>query len=277
VTAAAELGFRSELSFHRAQGEVLDLRASHGCRVIRTPRNPTFFWGNYLLFDHAPRAGDAARWNALFDTLIARPQPESTHRAFGWIEDAPGEVDAFLADGCERNDAVVMQATAVAPSQPAFAVDVRALDAPAAWNALVDLLTVTRAPAHDAASYRPFAERRVHAWRALIEAGQGAWFGAFDGATLAAALGIFVEVAPQGGERLARYQSVATAPAFRRRGLCRALLAHAAAHARERLGADRLIIVAMAGELPERLYASAGFAAAGLQRGLERMPLQRAR
>jgi ribosomal protein S18 acetylase RimI-like enzyme len=270
--AGAELGFRSELIFHRAQGEVLDLRAPHGCTLIRTPGNPTFFWGNYLLFDRAPRAGDHARWSALFEMLIARPQPHSTHRTFGWLEDAPGEVEDFLADGFERNDAVVMQATALAPSTPAMAVDLRALASVAEWQQLADLLTATRAPAHETAAYRPFVERRIAQWGALVAAGQGAWFGAFDGAVLAAALGIFVEAAPQDGERLARYQSVATAPAYRRRGLCRALLAHAGHHARERLGADRLIIVAMANELPQRIYAGAGFTAAGLQRGLERRP-----
>jgi ribosomal protein S18 acetylase RimI-like enzyme len=272
VAAAAELGFRSELIFHRAQGEVLDLRAAHGCRLIRTPTNPTFFWGNYLLFDHAPRDGDHAHWSALFDALIARPQPASTHRAFGWIEDAPGAVDDFLADGYARTDAVVMQATALTAPAPRIAVELRALATGAEWASLVELLTETRAPAHEAAAYRPFAVRRVAQWRALVNAGQGAWFGAFDGATLAATLGIFVEAVPENGERLARYQSVATAPAYRRRGLCRTLMAHAARHARERLRADRLLIVAMADELPQRIYAGAGFVVAGLQRGLERLP-----
>jgi ribosomal protein S18 acetylase RimI-like enzyme len=272
MRSASELAFRTELIFHRANGEVIDLRAEHGCRLIRTPTNPTFFWGNYLLFDEAPRAADHVRWSRLFDALIAGPQPESTHRAFGWIEDALGAVDGFLVDGYARNDAVVMQATALAPAPARIAVALRALAREVEWARLVELLTDTRAAVHEAAAYRPFAARRVAQWRALIDAGQGAWFGAFDGATLAAALGIFVEAAPLDGERLARYQSVATAPAYRRRGLCRALLAHAARHARERLGADRLLIVAMADELPQRIYAGAGFAVAGLQRGLERLP-----
>ncbi|MBS1135244.1 MAG: hypothetical protein H6R02_2385, partial [Burkholderiaceae bacterium] len=77
---------------------------------------------------------------------------------------------------------------------------------------------------------------------------------------------------PEDGERLARYQSVMTDAAYRRRGLCRALVATAARHAREELRADRLIIAAAAGEMPEQLYASLGFAAAGLQRGVQRMP-----
>jgi hypothetical protein len=39
---------------------------------------------------------------------------------------------------------------------------------------------------------------------------------------------------------------------------------------RETLAADRFIIVAAAGEMPEQLYASVGFVAAGRQRGVQR-------
>jgi ribosomal protein S18 acetylase RimI-like enzyme len=134
----------------------------------------------------------------------------------------------------------------------------------------------TRAAAHESTTYRPFAAQRVADWRALAARGQGGWFGAWvespAAPALAAALGIFVEREPADGERLARYQSVATAAAYRRRGLCRALLVHAGHHARTALAADRLVIVAMADELPQRIYESAGFRAAGLQRGLERRP-----
>jgi hypothetical protein len=122
MTAGAELGFRSELIFHRADGAVEDQRAAHDCRVIRTRSNPSFFWGNYLLFDRAPRTGDRPRWEELFQQLIAREQPESTHRAFGWIEDTPGEIDEFLAAGYRCNDTVVMQTVQI-PSAPRPSID----------------------------------------------------------------------------------------------------------------------------------------------------------
>jgi GNAT superfamily N-acetyltransferase len=277
MTSAAALGFRSELIFHCASGELIDLRAAHGCRLIRTPANPTYWWGNYLLFEHAPRAGDHARWSQLFEQLIAVPQPGSTHRAFGWLEDDAGDATDFLADGYELNDAVVMQARTVPPvARPVLAATLRLLAAQREWDELIELRVATREPHHGEDAYRELARRKVAAWRSLASAGQGAWFGAFvdvdGGARLAAALGIYVEREPVDGERLARYQSVMTHPSYRRLGLCRALLALAGQHARERLGADRLIIVAMAGEMPERLYAGAGFSPLGLQRGLERRP-----
>jgi ribosomal protein S18 acetylase RimI-like enzyme len=282
MTSAAELGFRSELMFHRADGEVLDCRVEHGCRVIRTPSNPTFFWGNFLLFDRAPVAGDAQAWPALFERLISAIQPESTHRAFGWIADEEGDRQAFLRDGYTVNDAVVMQATSPPrASGPAMAARLRpfALHGSAAerdWARLVALNVANREPAHEEDAYCTFTRRRVAAWRALATAGRGNWFGAFvDGgqgeSRLVSALGIFVEDRPEGAERLARYQSVVTDAAFRRRGLCRALMGLAARYACAERGADRLIVVAAAGEMPERLYASLGFETAGLQRGVQRM------
>jgi hypothetical protein len=282
MASAAALGFRSELIFHRADGEVIDCRAEHGCRVIRTTSNPTYYWGNYLLFERAPGPDDARRWPALFGQLIAAIQPRSTHRAFGWMEDAPGDVGAFLADGYSQNNAVVMQSIDV-PVVPAPTIDARlrpfALDGTEAdieWSALVELSVATRDPDYGEEGYRLFARQRVERWRALARAGRGNWFGAFldqsgPAPRLAAALGIYAEVEREGGERLARYQSVMTEGGYRRRGLCRALIALAARHAKEDLQADRLIIAAANGEMPEQLYASVGFVAAGLQRGVQRM------
>ena len=58
------LGRRTDLAFSRFAGEVQD----HGdFLVLRTPSNPTYHWGNYLLFRSAPRSGDYQRWTALFE------------------------------------------------------------------------------------------------------------------------------------------------------------------------------------------------------------------
>lgn len=273
----AQLGFRSELIFHRFDGEVLDLRATAGVQVIRTPTNPTFFWGNFLLFDRAPVAADAERWPQLFAQLIEVHQPQSTHRAFGWLQDAPGEIAAFVAAGFTRDDTTVLQATQIAPAPPPrVAAQLRPFADDADWAQQLAADVATRDPVHTEAAYREFCARRNARWCAMIAAGCGQWFGAFvaDGSAqrLAASLGVFVEPQPVDGERLARFQWVSTQPRYQRQGLCRALLAHAAQYARDVLQADRLVIVAAADAMPERLYRAVGFAAAGHQRGLQRVP-----
>jgi hypothetical protein len=78
------LGWRTDLIFPRFDAQVIT-RDDH--LLVRTPHNPTFYWGNFLLYDHAPRESDAASWLASFDAEISRPQPQSRHIAFG--VDAP--------------------------------------------------------------------------------------------------------------------------------------------------------------------------------------------
>ena len=54
-----------------------------GYLLIRSPGNPTFYWGNLLLFDEAPRSGDGPRWEELFEREFTNA-PRVEHRSFGW-------------------------------------------------------------------------------------------------------------------------------------------------------------------------------------------------
>src|SRR3990172_2123003 len=74
------LAWRTDLIFPRFDCEILD-RGRY--LVIRTPSNPTFYWGNFLLFDRPPAPGDDERWPRLFAEEIGAP-PRVRHQAFGW-------------------------------------------------------------------------------------------------------------------------------------------------------------------------------------------------
>ena len=103
VDGALSLGWRTDLIFARFDGQVTDC----GKHVrVRTPANPTFWWGNFLLFRHAPGAGDLERWMAMFDEEIASRQPESRHRAFGIdVRERLVLRPEFAAAGFTRNEA----------------------------------------------------------------------------------------------------------------------------------------------------------------------------
>jgi hypothetical protein len=60
--------------------------------AIHSPGNPTFWWGNFLLFDDAPGPGDRERWEQLFAAEFAG-RPEVTHRTFAWdrVDGAVGD------------------------------------------------------------------------------------------------------------------------------------------------------------------------------------------
>jgi GNAT superfamily N-acetyltransferase len=123
------------------------------------------------------------------------------------------------------------------------------------WSKVADLkVAIGLEEGYQTQGYAAFIRGRCDGWRKAIAAGEGAWFGAFDGETLAADLGIFTD------GRIARFQSVETAAAYRRRGLCSALVVHALDWLQQRAPHARPVIVAEAEGDAGRLYRRIGFA-----------------
>ncbi len=71
-----------------------------GYLVVRSPTNPAFWFGNFLLFDDAPRPGDGERWERLFEREFA-DEPRVRHRTLRW--DRPdGETGATTEEFTAR-------------------------------------------------------------------------------------------------------------------------------------------------------------------------------
>ena len=249
-----------------------------GYVVVRSPSNPTHYWGNLLLFDELPRPGDGERWEALFEQELG-DVPAIRHRTFAW-DVVDGDVGAaqeeFVARGydIEVSVGLVAEAGEVRPHPRANPeVEVRPLDAaPGAdeelWDAVVDLQVESRDREHSEASYRAFARGRSDARRELFRRGRGTWYVALDPDTgaVAGSLGIVVT----GGR--GRFQAVDTAEAFRRRGICSRLVVDAAAHAVRAFGAERFVMVADPDYHAIGLYESLGFRRAERVAGVCRWP-----
>ncbi|MGI9024090.1 MAG: GNAT family N-acetyltransferase [Burkholderiaceae bacterium] len=264
---------RSELIFLLRSGSATRL---DDCLIIRTPDNPTYWWGNTLFFDRAPIPGDFPRWRHLFEAQIRAAQPASLHTTFGWTGRETGYIEPFIEAGFEFFETLEMIAERSSPIEaphPYPGARIAALGA-ADWIALKDLLVETRDPAHSCESYSVFVQRRIDAWRVLSDLGQGAWFGAWlsaDGVwRLVSALGVFVEASPGvDGRRIGRFQNVVTHPSARRQGLAGTLVATAAHYAFAALAADTLLILADEHDVARRIYAATGFRTRGKQCGLE--------
>ena len=71
------LGYRTDLALLQLDGSVVEDRGTH--LVVRTPANPTFHWGNYLLLPRPPEPGRADHWVEAFE----RELPDARHRTFG--------------------------------------------------------------------------------------------------------------------------------------------------------------------------------------------------
>jgi ribosomal protein S18 acetylase RimI-like enzyme len=259
------LGYRTDLIFPAFDGEILD-RGDY--LVIRSPTNPTFYWGNFLLFSHSPMKGDYEKWRALFVREIGAP-PDIEHLAFGWDspEGEEGVVQPFLQAGFRPNRGVVMTSSGLQlPARPSELVAIRALKTRSDWDKAVDNQVHCRDPEFGEADYRVFRNRQMDRYRKMVEAGLGDWFGAFVDNQLVADLGIFHN------EGFGRFQSVETHPDFRRRGIAGTLLARAGCHAMAEHELHTLVIVAEPSSSPARLYKSLGFHSVENQVGVSWWP-----
>jgi ribosomal protein S18 acetylase RimI-like enzyme len=263
VTTLRSLGYRTDLMFPLYDGEVID-RGEY--IVVRTPSNPTYYWGNFLLFRLPPEGGAVVRWRRLFAEEIGARFP-SHHETFGWDnpEGERGHIDGFVKEGFELVASRVLTAQSVVPP-PRVAADlvIRPMESEADWNEAIDFGTLTRPEGHADAGYREFRQRQMRRYRAMQADGLGYWFGAFRSGKLLADVGLFRS------DDLARYQSVVTHPEHRRQGVAGTLVFQASVLFLEQHPGVTLVIVAEDGSGAERLYRSIGFQPREYQLGLER-------
>jgi len=105
------LGFRTDLFLVGLWGEVIE---RDRYVVVRTPDNPDFRWGNFLLYREAPDARAAAEngdgsWRADH----ARELPHARATLFAWDspDGARGAADAFVEQGFEIDEGSILTAT----------------------------------------------------------------------------------------------------------------------------------------------------------------------
>jgi ribosomal protein S18 acetylase RimI-like enzyme len=234
---------------------------SDGFLVVRSPASPTYYWGNFLLFDREPQPGDGLRWEALFDEVFG-DDPRVRHKTFAWDRGdgvAGAAREEFGARGYDVDETVGLVCDLPGPHpRENREVAVRTLD-PAGddelWDAVVELNVATRDEGHAEDAYRAFARDWLETRRALFRAGRGDWYVAVDpeAGALAGSCGIVVT------ERRGRFQMVVTAAEHRRRGVCSRLVVEASRRAAAEHVAERFVIVADAGHHALGLYESLGF------------------
>jgi GNAT superfamily N-acetyltransferase len=251
------LGFRTDLELRALEGATIDDRGDY--LVIRSPDNPDFWWGNFVLLRDPPKTGGT--WLARF----AAEFPAARHIAIGVDTTAEALVVVpveFMAAGLEPQRATVLTASDIRPP-PHLNTDaeIRLLDSDADWQQSVGLAV----RCFDGGEPGDYLERRAVARRRLTRAGAGAWFGAFDGGRLIAQLGLF-----DVGDGYARYQHVETDPAARRQGLAGTLVWYAGRYGREVLGARTLVIVADPADVAIRVYRACGLTDRESQLSFER-------
>jgi ribosomal protein S18 acetylase RimI-like enzyme len=226
-----------------------------GFLCVRTPGNPSYYFGNVLIFDRAPQTDDADRWPQHFDEQFAG-DPQVRHAAYAWSIDADaGTTQPFLERGYTFEERAVLTADRAAEYEPPPGVRIRPLQSERDWRMQLELGYATREEQHDREPYDAFKRLQV-AYHREISRRFGVWLGAFEGDRLTGSCGIF-----DAGDGIARYQDVGVHEEYRNRGIARSLISAAGRFACEHLGAAQLVIVANADDFARRIYERAGFIA----------------
>jgi GNAT superfamily N-acetyltransferase len=241
------LGWATDVAVLEHTGSTVEDLGDH--LVVRTPHNPTFHWGNWVLVTDPDAVDDARRWVRAFQAAI----PSATWVAIGLVR-MPGDGGAWAAEGLELGlDDVLVAGTPPRATALAGGYTARRL-AGDDWDQVVarELAENDRTSESEPSSFERFVRARTRAQRALSDRDVAAFFGAFSDGVLVADLGVVRCGAT------ARYQNVETDARYRRRGLASHLLGIAARWAADH-GCDRWVIVTEAANPAGRVYRNLGF------------------
>ena len=254
------LAFRTDLALLTLGGSVVTDHGDH--LVVRTPDNPTFWWGNFLLLAAPPTVPELDGWLDRF----AAEHPGAQHVALGFDGTSPAGAEALIEHlqspgrGFTVETTTAMTAVAVhPPPRPNQDVTVHTLETDEDWEQSVAVRLACDADETDvdhgpADQHRHFVTTRTGTYRRLVEDGNARWFGGFLGDRLVSQLGL---VRADGD--VARFQSVETVPEARGQGIAGTLVHHASQVGLTEMDARTLVMCADPDYLAIRLYRSVGF------------------
>lgn len=251
VGSLSSLGYQTDLALLTYSGSTVEDRGDHLC--IRSPHNPNFWWGNFLLLPGPPPADQSTAWVDRFQQTF----PDAKHVALGFdgIDGSVDDLAGFSELGLKPEGSTVMSARAVhLPPRPNETAVYRPLESDGDWEQHIRLRMDCIDEGHDPDDYRVFVTGYAAARRELVRQGRGQWFGAFVEGQLLSQMGLFTTE-----EGLARFQSVETHPDARGQGLAGTLVHVVGRYGFDRMGAHTLVMVADPDYLAIRVYRAVGF------------------
>jgi GNAT superfamily N-acetyltransferase len=231
--------------------------------AIHSPGNPTFWWGNFLLFDGAPAQGDADAWEQIFDAEFA-DRPEVTHKTFAWdlVDGTVGEAESELVSRgykLEPTSGLIATPEQIRPhARASAAAEIVALDPSPdhdseLWEQVLAVQFAAAPIEHHDDYHREFLRARQHGLRDRFSAGDGAWYVALLDGAVVGSLGVVVTAGR------ARYQTVDTVEAYRGRGVATRLVFEAAQHALSHHPINQFVMAADPDYHAIGIYESLGF------------------
>lgn len=255
----SNLGYHTDCIARKLEGEFAETDAYF---VLRTPKNPTYHWGNLLVFRTEPKKGDFSDWISAFKKEFGE---RLGHITFGWESQEIGYIDEFIQAGFSRESESVLvleglEATHISRND----LVVRKIESDADWEKVLNLQVYTSEGENPSEEYLDFKTRGFEAYRTLSENGDGNWWGAFLDDRLVGDMGLYFDDSIETG----RFQSVETHPDYRRIGVCSKLLHSVSMDALKKNPSIKLVICTEMDSDAERIYRKLGFVRHQAQHGV---------
>ena len=220
--------------------------------LIKTPNNPTFYFGNYLLLKNAPKSDQRADLEKLFDEIIT--VKETRHYNFCWTDPSKEDYSDFINAGYEYQvclSLVAYKDDLIVPKRLNEEIEIRAFDGESDWQKWLELEIEEREPSSTEEGFTVYIEKKKTKYLKMCEKGKGNFYGAFINGELAASAGLFFE------DGVGRFQMVVTRTKHRRKGICTTLIYTMMKKYFQKL--DYLVIVAVEGYHALDIYKNLGF------------------
>jgi GNAT superfamily N-acetyltransferase len=225
---------RTDAIFHRRDGFIEEF-PTHW--VIRTPSNPSFWFGNYILFRNAPQPADLATWLGIHAAAFSLTL---NHITLGWDLPEPGEIQQFLDVGFRASHGISLSMSSyegevtINPN-----LQIRPLQTDAEWEAMVaQQIRIDSEDFHYPEDAGTFRRQQMVSSREMAQEGRGDWWGAFLGLELVGGMGLYFDEA----QTIGRFQYVTTDSRHRRQRVCTTLLDHIVRYAFSTVDPEVLVI-----------------------------------
>ncbi len=247
---------RTDLFFEEYSGEIIE---QENFVIIRTPKKPDYYWGNYLIFSKPPRLSDVDLWTKQFDDIF-KSMRGNEHRSLSWDVNSlkpplePDIIKAFEAAGYGYTSNISHKLDDLTlVHQMNEDIFIRPIATEQDWEDVMDIQFLCWVKDFDPVSFRQFKEWQITRWKELVELGKGTWFGAYKSDRQVGNAGVFWS------DNFARYQSVSTHPDFQRMGICRTLIHSISKWVSENKNVESQVIVSEEDTSAMRIYQSLGF------------------
>ncbi len=245
-------GYLTDFIFLKQNGIIEE---KEGYTLVKSPQNPTFYFGNFLLLNEAPSSKDKTRLEAIFDVHF-NDLTALHHYTFCWEKAAPKDYQAFLDAGYELDVCVVLiahKSELIAPTKINTNITIKEFNSTEDWQQWIEQEVANREKSISEVGFRKYINRKKAAYLQLVEQGKGNFYGAFLKDEMVGSAGLFHE------NGLGRFQQVTTKTEHRRKGVCTTLLHAMCEQAFTHL--NHLVIVADKDYHALQLYQNLGFKA----------------